>query len=196
MLGMGRIQECGNLGSAAGMSNSLLTVNDGSTVRMNRGEELPGGGNRQLDASIPLAVERQPDVMLEPRPSAGRLLQAAARAQTAVAGERSPAVTQRLLSRLREHLGKLIGPAGFDTLLARALVLAGRSHPTLTGITSGPGVKLEVSSGLDLEGTDFDEDALAIVAHLIELLVSLVGEDVAVRMLRDLWPVAPGDEAR
>ncbi len=134
--------------------------------------------------------------MLEPRPSAQRLVQAVARAQPALAGERGSAVAQRILTRLHEHFVKLIGPVGFDTLLARALVLAGRSHPTLAAITAIPGGKLEVVSDLAPEGTRFDEDSLAIVSQLVELLANLVGEDVAMRMVSDLWPAASGDEAR
>jgi hypothetical protein len=96
-------------------------------------------------------------------------------------------VPRRLIERLHQALGKLIGSAGFDVLLARALVLARRTHPELAGITARPGGALE---GLDDAhgGVALEEGALAIVAHFVELLVVLIGDDLAMRLLRDVWP--------
>jgi hypothetical protein len=127
--------------------------------------------------------------MLEPRPSARRWIEVAARAQAALDGDEcGSAVAQRVLTRLHQPLGKLIGPVGFDTLLARSLVLARRAEPALAGITAGPGGTLEGLAGLTGEGTRPDEEALAIASHFIELLMDLIGEDLVMRMLRDIWP--------
>lgn len=135
--------------------------------------------------------------MLEPRVSARRLAQAVARAQTALAGdERGPLVAQLILMRLHERLGKLIGPAGVDRLLARALVLVRRAHPAFAGITVGPGGKLEGLANLPRAGTGVHQGALAIVSHFIEILMNLIGEDLTVRVIRDLWPPTPGEEER
>lgn len=79
-------------------------------------------------------------------------------------------------------------------MLARSLALARRVRPGLAGITAGPGGKLEGLTELEREGAD--DDALAVVAHLIELLVTLIGEDLAMRMIRDLWPAARDEETR
>jgi len=135
--------------------------------------------------------------MLEPRPPARRLAEAAVRAQTELVGDpRGPPIVQHILTRLYEHLGKLIGPVGFDTLLGRALVLARRARPALGGITAGPGGKLEGPAGLTRAGSGFDEHALAIVSHFIDLLMNLIGEDLALRTIRDIWPAAPDEEER
>jgi hypothetical protein len=127
--------------------------------------------------------------MTEPRPSITRFVDAAARAERARDGA-MPAnpVAERLLAQLYRQLGKLIGTAGFDALLRRSLVLARRTRPALLGITSAAGGKLE---GLDAdvpERAGLDEDALTIVAQFIELLATLIGEELAMRVLRELWP--------
>ena len=134
--------------------------------------------------------------MTKPRPSVTELARAIARVELGNAGdERGSTVGQRILTRLHQQLGKLIGPAGFDVLLGRSLVLAKRLHPSLAGLTARPGGKLE---GREVagEGADFDDDALAVVSQFIELLVTLVGEDLAMRMIGDIWPAARDEEER
>ena len=81
-------------------------------------------------------------------------------------------------------------------LLARSIVLARRDHPVIAGTTAGPGGTL---AGLDeaaLEGAERQEGAIAIVAHFIELLVSLIGEDLAMDLVRGVWPAAEEEEDR
>jgi hypothetical protein len=127
--------------------------------------------------------------MIEPRTSVTQFVSSAARAESARTGdERETLVAQRILMRLREQLAKLIGPAGFDALLERSLVLARRTRPALT---RGISVADSNPEGLEpsaRETSDFDDGSLAIVAHFVELLVALIGEDLALGMLRDLWP--------
>jgi len=94
------------------------------------------------------------------------------------------------MTRLYQQLGKLVGSAGFDVLLARSLVLARRTNPALAGVTAGPGGTL---AGLDdpaRDGAELQQGAMSIVAHFIELLVVLIGEDLGMRLLRDVWPGA------
>jgi len=128
--------------------------------------------------------------MVEPRPSVTQFVNSAARVESAWGGgEREPLVAQRILMRLREQLAKLIGPAGFDALLGRSLVLARPTRPALRTITSVVDGKLERLAPLAREASDLDDSALSIVEHFVELLVTLIGEDLALGMLRDLWPV-------
>jgi len=126
--------------------------------------------------------------MLEPRPAVTDLVRVIARAERAAnTSALDSFVAQSILTRLHLELGKLIGSAGFDVLLARALVLARRAHPTLAGISAGPGGKL---SGLDAGAADaagFEANALLIVAYFIELLATLIGQDLALSLVRDLW---------
>ena len=126
--------------------------------------------------------------MTEPRPSVTRFVNSAARAEKArEADERETPVAQRILTRLYQQLGKLIGPAGFDALLGRSLVLARRTRPALALVTSAAEGKLEGLDALSRSESDSDDAALTIVAQFVELLVTLIGEDLALGMLRDLW---------
>jgi hypothetical protein len=105
-------------------------------------------------------------------------------------------VAQSIVRRLHQELGKLVGVAGFDILLARSLVLARRAHPVLAGITTGPAGAL---AGLDdpaHERAKLQEGAMSIVEYFIELLVVLIGEDLAMRLLRDVWPGAAEEQTR
>ena len=91
------------------------------------------------------------------------------------------------MTRLHRELGKLIGSAGFDVLLARSLVLARRAHSPFAKIRAEPGGKL---AGLEAGATGAAEpeaDALVIVAYFVELLATLIGEDLAISLIRDLW---------
>ena len=98
------------------------------------------------------------------------------------------------MAHLSAQLGKLVGPTGFDVLLARALVLAQRTHPVLSGVTAGASGTL---IGLDDPTRDrvaLAKGGMSIVAHFIELLVALIGEDLAMRLVREAWPEAAEEE--
>jgi hypothetical protein len=134
---------------------------------------------------------------VEPRPSVTRFVTAVVRFESARAGAAHDSeVIQRIMTRLHQELGKLIGSAGFDVMLARSLVLARRTHPLLTGIMVGPGSTL---TGLDQPARDPDalqESMAAVVSHFIEILVNLIGEDLAMRLVRDVWPAAAEEQKK
>jgi hypothetical protein len=128
--------------------------------------------------------------MSGPRPSVTRFVEELAR----VRGAYPPVLAQGILLRLHGKLEKLVGPAGFDVLLSRSLVLARRTHPVLAGITAGPDATL---AGFDDAGRDvvaLREGAMAIVAHFIELLATLIGEDLAMALVRDVMPAAAEEQ--
>jgi hypothetical protein len=124
--------------------------------------------------------------MTEPKPSVVRFVSAILRAEQERGGEGHAA--QRVLLRLHEGLWKLIGRAGFDVLLARALVLAQKDHPVLVGVRAGPDGTLAGFDAAPRENDEFRAGATAIVSRFVELLVVLVGEDLAMRLLRDICP--------
>jgi hypothetical protein len=135
--------------------------------------------------------------MIAPRRSVERFVRAVVRAETARDGAGVDShVAQRIMVRLHQELGKLIGAAGFDVLLARALVLARRTRPSLAGIAAGPGGTLTGIADAGSDDGEQEEAATAIASHFIELLVTLIGEDLAMRLLRDLWPTATEEEGQ
>jgi hypothetical protein len=135
--------------------------------------------------------------MTTPRPSVERFADAIVRAELARGGGgRRSDVARRIMTRLHEDLGKLVGPAGFDVLCARALVLARRAHPSLAEITAGRGGTFTGFDDAAGDGDGQQEAATAIVAHFIELLVRLVGEDLAMRLVGDSWPERNEEEGK
>ena len=139
--------------------------------------------------------------MSTPRPSLLRVATAvvATELSRASAGHEAR-VAERIMIRLHEHLGKLIGPAGFDVLLARSLVLARRAHPSLSGCVAGAGGHLswpEEPGGANRASVE--RGAVGILSRFFELLAVLIGEDLTMRLVRDVWPDLPdtnpaGDE--
>ncbi len=135
--------------------------------------------------------------MADPRPSVTRFVRAVVRAEIARGGDaRDLDVAGRILNRLREDLGKLLGPAGIDVLLSRSLVLARRVHPVLAGVTTGPGGTLEGLGDVARDGAAIQEAVTAILSHFVELLVLLIGEELAMRLVRDVWPAAVEEETK
>jgi hypothetical protein len=132
--------------------------------------------------------------MLDPRPAVTEIVRIIALAERAArTGALGAPVAQGILTRLHGELGKLIGAAGFDVLLARALVLARRAHPALADVSAEKGGKL---AGLEGDVAGVDEDALSIVAYFVELLVTLIGQDLALRLVRELWTATAQEEKR
>jgi hypothetical protein len=128
--------------------------------------------------------------MNEPRPAVARFMRGVLSAELALGAQDSD-VAQRVMARLRSGLEKLMGPAAFDVLLARSLVLAKRTHTALADVTVGPDDRLVGLDGVARDGIGVDEGAMPVVAQFMELLANLLGEDLAMRLVRDLWP---GDE--
>ena len=91
--------------------------------------------------------------------------------------------------KLRQSLSKLAGDAGFRSLMSRAVALAKAEFPSLVSVQVRTDGSLE---GLDgLEGVDANGHAgVIIVAQLLGLLVTFIGEPLTIRILRDAWPNA------
>ena len=88
--------------------------------------------------------------------------------------------------KLRRPLSTLAGTAGFRSLLMRALTLAKREAPVLDGVQVKEDGSLE---GLDGEET---EAGAVLIAHLVGLLETFIGEPLTLRLLNDIWPDLSG----
>lgn len=88
--------------------------------------------------------------------------------------------------RLRRILSTLLGAGGFRALLSRAVTLAKAEVPALNG--------LHVAADSSLVGLAEDDDsadaAVVIVAHILGLLVTFIGEALMLRLVNDAWPKA------
>jgi hypothetical protein len=99
----------------------------------------------------------------------------------------------RACEKLRVPLAKLAGVAGFRSLMTRAMALATAEAPWLASV--------QVRADGSLEGFDADglyqgavpsgEPGVVVVAQLLGLLVTFIGEPLTLRIVRDAWPHAP-----
>jgi hypothetical protein len=95
-----------------------------------------------------------------------------------------------VLERLRASLSSLAGIEGFCSLLRRALILAVADHAALREATVDAEGHLRGIANADTTGPGgADEEAiLAVVAHLLDLLVTFVGRSLTLRLLQEAWP--------
>jgi hypothetical protein len=103
----------------------------------------------------------------------------------------------RACEKLRVPLAKLAGVAGFRSLMARALALATAEVPWLDSV--------QVRADGSLEGFDAarrhpgavpgGEAGVVVVAQLLGLLATFIGEPLTLLLVREAWPDAPVDEA-
>jgi hypothetical protein len=95
-----------------------------------------------------------------------------------------------VIEKLRPHLSNLMGKRGFRALMARALALASAEVSWLNEVKVNPDGTLD---GLEVRPpqigpAEFREGKVAILAHLIGLLVALIGQDLTATLVADIWP--------
>ena len=113
-------------------------------------------------------------------------------------GRQAPAdlaeATERAFQRLRQRLARLIGLAGFNALLARALRLAQADFPALERVAfdehAGTGLTGARQFATAAAGDPAEAGAalVAVLAQFIGLLKTFIGEDLGVRLVREAWP--------
>jgi hypothetical protein len=116
----------------------------------------------------------------------------------AVASENSgPAESAafRVCAKLRRPLITLAGVAGFRSLLSRALMLARAEAPSLSTLQVAADGSLK---GLDELASQTDkrqarDEGAIVIAQLIGLLLTFVGEGLTLRLVQDVWPEAAFD---
>jgi hypothetical protein len=117
--------------------------------------------------------------------------------------EPSESATLRVYEKLRQGLGKFAGVAGFQSLASRALVLARTEAPSLSAVQiSADGAlrglgEIEHQSDIDKVRTgEFPagEGGIILIARLLSLLLTFLGEPVTLRLLRNAWPGAVFDD--
>jgi hypothetical protein len=99
----------------------------------------------------------------------------------------------RACEKLRHHMLKFAGGAGFQSLLSRALVLARAEVPWLSSVE----VKADGSLGglgtlhTQQDGCEANKGGVVLLAQLLGLLVMFIGEALTLRLVGDVWPDAP-----
>jgi len=96
----------------------------------------------------------------------------------------------RVCDKLRRSLTTLAGAAGFHSLLARALTLAKKESPLLGA--------WEVKSDGSLQGLNGEaaQSGAVLIAQLIGLMITFIGEALTLRLLHDVWLDLPDSEVK
>jgi hypothetical protein len=109
----------------------------------------------------------------------------AAEAETSLADTKAVC---RVCDKLRRPIATLAGAAGFRSLLARALALAKQEAPALAAWEVKEDGSLEV---LDDGGA---QSGSVLIAQLIGLMITFIGESLTLRLLHDVWLDLPDAE--
>jgi hypothetical protein len=96
----------------------------------------------------------------------------------------------RVCDKLRRSLTTVAGAAGFRSLLARALTLAKKESPLLSA--------WEVKSDGSLQGlnSEAEQAGSVLIAQLIGLMITFIGESLTLRLLHDVWLDLPDSEVK
>ena len=109
----------------------------------------------------------------------------------AVAGNNSePAESAafRVCTKLRRPLITLAGVDGFRSLLSRALTLARAEAPSLSSVHVAADGSLKGLDELASQGV-----GAILIAQLIGLLLTFIGDGLTLRLVQDVWPEAVFD---
>ena len=117
-----------------------------------------------------------------------RCLLAGEAARNRTAAQTAPAIFS-VFEKLRPRLTTLMGDTGFCALLARALAAAVEEVPSLGALQVNEAGDLQVPAGSDVQVTldNRGEGSIVLLARLLTLLTALVGEDLTLRLLREIW---------
>ena len=101
----------------------------------------------------------------------------------------------RVFEKLRSRLSRLVGVAGFQMLLARALALAKPEASWLQSVRVLDDATLEgFNETAELQTAEgITEGSAALLAQLLGLLVTFIGEALTLRLIADVWPEARAD---
>jgi hypothetical protein len=108
------------------------------------------------------------------------------------------AAAERVYRKLSGRLSRSVSPAGSQAILSRALHLTRAEFPFLEGVRAGKAPE-RCFEGLDERVHHVDvgearQGLLAVLGTLLDLLVRFIGEELTVRLVRDVWPDLPSRE--
>ena len=99
----------------------------------------------------------------------------------------------QVCEKLRVYLASFMGQTGFRTLLSRALALSTAEVPWLSAVRVKPDWSLDGLDELQAEiaPDKFFQGGVVLLAQLLGLLVAFIGENLTLRMVREVWPKIP-----
>ena len=96
----------------------------------------------------------------------------------------------RVCEKLRRPLSTLAGAAGFRSLLSRALTLAKQECPHLGAW------QVKADGSLEVPSREAAHLGAVLIAHLIGLMITFIGESLTLRLLHDVWIDLPDSEVK
>lgn len=101
-----------------------------------------------------------------------------------------------VFEKLRLHLSKLLGLAGFQALLVRALALAQPEVPWLEAVSVQADATLKGFSEAEQQelAPIIAEGSEELLAQFFGLLVTFIGEVLTLHLVTDVWPKAQINE--
>jgi hypothetical protein len=94
---------------------------------------------------------------------------------------------ERTWRKLLERLTNIFTVEGCDLLGKRAVYLARTDAPLLEGASAVTTIPATVHLLHNIDEEQAQEAAVAVYANVINLLVAFIGEELAMRSIRDLW---------
>jgi hypothetical protein len=96
----------------------------------------------------------------------------------------------RVCAKLRRPLITLAGVAGFRSLLSRALTLARAEAPSLSVVQVAADGSLRGLDELEpqIDNEQNRNEGAILIAQLLGLLLTFIGEGLTLRLVQDVWP--------
>jgi len=102
------------------------------------------------------------------------------------------AAVESACGKLKDDLTDILGAGGVAALFRRALHLAQRDHPLLAGVVVNANSTVFFTDLAQKLAGATDDEAFAageaVVNHLLQLLVMLLGEDLTMYPVSRIWP--------
>jgi len=96
---------------------------------------------------------------------------------------------------LYRTLETLMGASGLQALLDRAIQITARDHPWLAAVKAGSAADCALSglseASEEMSAKQATEGCAALLATILWLLITLIGEDLTLRFVRHAWPNVP-----
>ncbi len=105
--------------------------------------------------------------------------------------------TEKVCEKLRAVISRLVGDAGYASLVSRSLAMAKAEAAWLERLKVRPDGSLQGFEPCGREpGTDPVDDAgCVLITHLLGLLVTFIGPSLTLTLVRAAWPGATFDDA-
>jgi hypothetical protein len=102
----------------------------------------------------------------------------------------------RVCEKLKTSLTRFAGADGFASLMRRTLAMARVDVPSLSHVTLKPDCSMEGLETLAAQDPHRGVEAgTAIIAHLLGLLITFIGQPLTLRLVQESWPYASLDES-